>query len=124
METEKNKKHFKNLEKISKKYLNDLDKYIKKHGLLIYENENDFLNDSISETSVLECNLETVAVNLLDSPIYVNVFTKDDKISNDQKSKVLIDRYTETIDFYLNDNIDLDELYKEIDNEENNKEKS
>ena len=104
METEKNKKHFKNLEKISKKYLNDLDKYIKKHGLLIYENENDFLNDSISETSVLECNLETVAVNLLDSPIYVNVFTKDDKISNDQKSKVLIDRYTETID-YLNKQI-------------------
>jgi len=28
------------------------------------------------------------------------------------------------VDFYLNDNIDLDELYKEIDNEENNKEKS
>lgn len=94
-----NEKHFKNLEKISKKYLKELEGYIKKNKLLIYENENDFLNDSISGTDVLQCNLEDIAVNLVDAPIYVRVFTEDDLISNDEKSKVLINRYKDTIDY-------------------------
>ena len=94
-----NEKHFKNLEKISKKYLKELEGYIKKNKLLIYENENDFLNDSISNTNVLQCNLEDVAVNLIDSPIYVSVFTENDLISNDQKTSVLVTRYEDTINY-------------------------
>ena len=92
-------KHFKNLEKIAKKYLKELEGYIKKNKLLIYENECDFLNDSISNTNVLQCNLEDVAVNLIDSPIYVNIYTIDDSISNEQKSNTLINRYNDTIDY-------------------------